>query len=58
MDEKRQLLNFVFQNLKLNGKNLSIETCEPFTILVEYKEGPIHGYLNNSCYAITAVATA
>ncbi|MBS4164864.1 hypothetical protein PRO82_002204 [Candidatus Protochlamydia amoebophila] len=23
VDEKRQLLNFVFQNLKLDGKNLS-----------------------------------
>jgi site-specific DNA recombinase len=33
VDEKRQLLNFVFQNLKLEGKNLSIETCEPFTTL-------------------------
>jgi hypothetical protein len=29
VEEKRQLLNFVFQNLKLDGKNLSIQTCEP-----------------------------
>jgi site-specific DNA recombinase len=40
VDEKRQLLNFVFQNLKLEGKNLSIETCEPFTTLVDYKKSP------------------
>jgi site-specific DNA recombinase len=40
VDEKRQLLNFVFQNLKLEGKNLSIETCEPFTTLVDYKKYP------------------
>lgn len=40
VDEKRQLLNFVFQNLKLDGKNLSIDTCEPFTTLVDYKKSP------------------
>ena len=40
VDEKRQLLNFVFQNLKLDGKNLSIDTCEPFTTLVDYKKCP------------------
>ena len=40
VDEKRQLLNFVFQNLKLDGKNLSIETCEPFSTLVDYKKSP------------------
>lgn len=28
VDEKRQLLNFEFQNLKLDDKNLSIDTCE------------------------------
>jgi site-specific DNA recombinase len=27
-DDKRQLLNFVFQNLKLDGKYLSIQMCE------------------------------
>jgi hypothetical protein len=31
VDEKRQLLNLVFQNLKLDGKNLSINTCKPFS---------------------------
>jgi len=40
VDEKRQLLNLVFQNLKLDGKNLSIDTCEPFTTLVDYKKCP------------------
>jgi len=40
VDEKRQLLNFVFQNLKLDGKKLSIYTCEPFTTLVDYKQCP------------------
>lgn len=40
VDEKRQLLNFVFQNLKLDGKNLSMNTCETFTKLVDYKNGP------------------
>lgn len=40
VDEKRQLLNLVFQNLKLEGKSLSIDTCEPFTTLVDYKKSP------------------
>jgi DNA invertase Pin-like site-specific DNA recombinase len=40
VDEKRQLLNLVFQNLKLDAKNLSVQTCEPFTTLVEYKQCP------------------
>ena len=40
VDEKRQLLNLVFQNLKLDGKNLSIDTCEPFTTLEDYKRCP------------------
>ena len=39
-DEKHQLLNFVFQNLKLDEKNLSIDTCERFTILMDYKMSP------------------
>ena len=40
VDEKRQLLNFVFQNLRLEGKNLLINTFEPFTTLVDYKRCP------------------
>lgn len=30
VDEKRKLLSFVFQNLKLDGKTLLIDTYEPF----------------------------
>ena len=33
-------LNSVFQNLKLDGQNLSIDTCDPFTTLVDYKRCP------------------
>jgi hypothetical protein len=40
VEEKRQLLNFVFQKLKLDGKKLLIQTCEPFTTLVDYKKRP------------------
>jgi site-specific DNA recombinase len=40
VDEKCQLLNFVFQNLKLDGKNLSIDTYKPFNTLVDYKRSP------------------
>lgn len=43
MDEKRQLLSFLFQNLKLESKNLSIDTCKPFTTLVDYKTSPKDG---------------
>ena len=32
-DEKRQLLNFVFQNLELKDKKLSITLCELFKII-------------------------
>jgi site-specific DNA recombinase len=35
VDKKRQLLNFVFQNLKLDDKNLSIQTYEIFNTLVK-----------------------
>lgn len=40
VDEKRQLLNFVFQNLKLNEKTLLIDTHEPFTAMMGYKQCP------------------
>ncbi len=39
-DEKRQLLNLVFQNLKLDGRNLVIDICEPFATIMKYKEHP------------------
>jgi site-specific DNA recombinase len=33
VDEKRQLLNFVFQNLELKEKKLSVTLREPFKII-------------------------
>ncbi len=33
VEEKRQLLNFVFQNLELKGKKLSVILREPFKII-------------------------
>ncbi len=30
IEEKRQIINFVFQNLRLDGKNLLFETKTPF----------------------------
>lgn len=33
VDEKRQLLNFVFQNLELKDKKLSVTLREPFKII-------------------------
>ena len=38
VNEKRQLLNFVFQNLKLDKKTLLINTHEPFTAMSKYKQ--------------------
>jgi site-specific DNA recombinase len=35
VDEKRQLLNFVLQNLKLEGKKLLVEAREPFNLLID-----------------------
>lgn len=40
VDEKRQLLNFVFQNLQLDKKTLLIHTHEPFTAMMQYKQCP------------------
>ena len=40
VDEKRQLLNLVFQNLKLEGKNLLTDIREPFDTMIGYKECP------------------
>ena len=37
VDEKRQLLNFVFQNLRLDKKTLLINTHEPFSTIMGYK---------------------
>lgn len=38
--EKRQLLNFVFQNLKLEDKKLLTDVREPFCTMVGYKDDP------------------
>lgn len=35
VDEKSQLLNLVLRNLKFDGKNLFIHTCEPFPAMLE-----------------------
>ena len=40
VDEKRQLLNFVFQNLRLEKKTLLIGTHEPFSAMIVYKQRP------------------
>jgi site-specific DNA recombinase len=34
-EEKRQLLNFLFQNLKLQGKNLIFELKTPFDTVLQ-----------------------
>ena len=40
VDEKRQLLNLVFQNLQLRDVNLSVQVAEPFLTMIGYKECP------------------
>ena len=40
VDEKRQLLNFVFQNLQLRDLSLSVQVCEPFNMMMDYKSCP------------------
>jgi len=40
VDEKRQLLNLVFQNLQLRGVNLSVSVQEPFLTMIGHKECP------------------
>lgn len=40
--EKRQILNLVFQNLKLDGnKNLILEVKEPFMTMMGIKNGQL-----------------
>lgn len=38
--EKQELLNFVFQNLKLDGKSLLTDIREPFQAMIGYKDCP------------------
>ena len=42
-DEKRQLLNFLLQNLKLKEKTLQFELKKPFNYIVNLHELEIHG---------------
>ena len=40
VDEKRQLLNFVFQNLQLKDGSLSFSVREPFLTMMDFKNRP------------------
>jgi site-specific DNA recombinase len=40
VEEKRELLNLVFQNLKLEGKKMLTEVREPFNMMIGYKNCP------------------
>ncbi len=35
LDKKRELLNYVFQNLRMNGKNLEYTMAKPFDVIAE-----------------------
>ena len=37
VDEKRELLNLVFQNLQLKSKKVLAQVCEPFNMMMDYK---------------------
>lgn len=40
VEEKRQLINFVFQNLTTNKKKLNFQLRKPFEALVSYADHP------------------
>ena len=40
VEEKRQLLNFVFQNLNLDGEKLAYTLREPFSMIMKVKDCP------------------
>ena len=40
VEEKRQLLNLVFQNLQLRDLSLSVQVYEPFKMMMDYKSCP------------------
>ena len=42
VEEKRQLLNLVFQNLQLRELNLSVQVHEPFEMMMDYKKCPMN----------------
>jgi site-specific DNA recombinase len=46
--EKRQLLDLVFQNLKLEGKKLALELRDPFSMLAQIKGRPMNWVLMDS----------
>jgi site-specific DNA recombinase len=47
--KKRQILDLVFQNLKLEGKKLALELREPFSMLSEIKGRPMNwGWLDSN----------
>jgi site-specific DNA recombinase len=49
MEEKRQLLNFILQNLELKGKNLSFETKTPFeTVLIANRCSDMGSYRDSN----------
>jgi hypothetical protein len=55
VDEKRQLLNFLFQNLELKEKKLSVTLREPFKMI---KEAFLSGKRPRTCtHADTKLAT-
>ena len=39
-DEKRELLNLVFQNLQLSNTSLSVQVQEPFLTMLDFKSRP------------------
>lgn len=38
LDEKQQLLNFMFSNLKLDAERLDLELREPFNLMANMQE--------------------
>ncbi|MFA5228311.1 MAG: hypothetical protein WC446_00945 [Candidatus Paceibacterota bacterium] len=47
-EEKRQFINFVFQNLKLDGKNPLFKTKAPFERVLEYQDTHNWGRLRDA----------
>lgn len=56
VNEKRQLLNLVFQNLQLRDVGLSVQVTEPFKTMVDYKECPTNWrWRESNCREIALV---
>lgn len=45
MEERRQIVNLVFQNASMNGEKLSYTIAEPFNLLQNLGERPKWGQL-------------